>query len=172
VARWREVTMRRVVLALAAAVVLSVGVPEFVTAGPEPGSPVVASATGSGHILLLGEIRVFTFTAQKGADGTVKGQVEIRFRPFDAIVHAELDCLRVIGTTAVISGPVTRSTIPGIEGLRGITSMQDNGEGAAAPPDTTAWPTPLVPQSSPLDCNTIAPASSQVVAFGNVQVRG
>jgi hypothetical protein len=163
--------MRRLVPALAA-LILSVGVPRAAVAHPGPGSPVVASATGSGHIVLLGEIRVFTFTAQKHADGTVKGQVEIRFRPFDAIVHAELDCLRVIGTTAVISGPVTRSTIPGIEGLRGITSVQDNGEGAAAPPDMTTWPTPLVPQSSTLDCNTIAPAANQVVAFGDVQVRG
>jgi hypothetical protein len=31
---------------------------------------------------------------------------------------------------------------------------------------------PIVPESSPLDCNTIAPAANQVVAFGNVQVRG
>jgi hypothetical protein len=36
----------------------------------------------------------------------------------------------------------------------------------------TTWPTPLAPQSSTLDCNTIAPAANQVVAFGDVQVRG
>jgi hypothetical protein len=147
------------------------GGPQIAGADPQA-NQVVASASGSGHIVLLGEIRVFTFTAEKYGDGTVRGQVEIRFLPLDAIVHAELDCLRVIGTTAVISGPVTRSTLPGIEGLRGITSVQDNGEGAGAPPDMTAWPTPLVLQDSPLDCNTIAPPANQVVEWGNVQVRG
>jgi hypothetical protein len=163
--------MRRLVSGFTAGVLLFVAVPQAAIADPAPNA-VVASATGSGHIVLLGEIRFFTLAAQKYADGTVKGQVEIRFRPFEAIVHAELDCLRVIGSTAVISGPVTFSTIPGIEGLRGITSVQDNGEGGAAPPDMTAWPTPLVPQSSPLDCDTIAPAANQVVVFGNVDVRG
>jgi hypothetical protein len=163
--------MRPLLPILAASTVLSLGLPQIAGADLQP-NQVVASASGSGHIVLLGEIRVFTFTAQKHADGAVKGQVEIRFRPLDAIVHAELDCLRVIGTTAVISGTVTRSTLPGIEGSRGITSVQDNGEGAGAPPDMTTWPTPLVPQDSPLDCNTITPAANQVVEWGNVQVRG
>jgi hypothetical protein len=163
--------MRPLLPVLAATAVLFMGTAQIAGADPQA-NEVVASANGSGHIVLLGEIRVFTFSAEKYADGTVRGQVEIRFRPLDAIVHAELDCLRVIGATAVISGPVTRSTIPGIEGLRGITSVQDNGEGADAPPDMTAWPTPLVPQSSSLDCNTLALPANQVVEFGNVQVDG
>lgn len=164
--------MRRVLIGAAVTVSLAaallVGAAQPVRA---EASPVVASASGGGNIDLFGTIRVFSFTAEKRADGTVTGEFEIRYEPFGAVIHGETECLRVNGNTAVMTGMVTFSTLPDVEpGFLGTTTVVDNGEGAGAPSDLISWPT--TPATSPDDCLVDSPVADQPVEFGNVDVRG
>ena len=43
--------------------------------------------------------------------------------------HIEVNCVNVVGNTATISGIVTRSSEPVLEGFEGIFQVVDNGEG-------------------------------------------
>jgi hypothetical protein len=72
-----------------------------VLAQPAPAAPdpVLASATGSGHMVRPdGTFRSFSFAATKRVDGTVTGQAQLNSRSFDVFVHINVDCLRVVGT--------------------------------------------------------------------------
>ena len=66
-----------------ALLVLVVGVAvvgsQAVSAQPGKGK-VVASATGAGHVTQNAKLRTFSFTAREYADGTVKGQAQLRNR--------------------------------------------------------------------------------------------
>ena len=165
------------VLALAGGIVGLIGA----TGGAAAGG-VVASATGSGHISTLGGNRTFAFTAREFAAGVDKGQLEINFHPGETspiphiVVHAEVDCLRVIGSVAIISAIVTHTNFPAFENVRGILSVQDNGEGASAPADLISGAAIgggviIVPPTSPLDCTNVTPPPNQPIEHGNVQVR-
>jgi hypothetical protein len=134
------------------------------------GTQVIASASGGGNIDLFGTIRVFSFTAEEHADGTVSGEFEIRYRPFGAVIHGETTCLRVVGNTAVTTGVVTYSSFPPVQpGFLGTTTVVDNG-GAGAPPDLISWPT--TPAVTPFDCEFETPPADQTVEFGSIQVSG
>ena len=55
---------------------------------PAAPSPVVGSATGSGHMVRPdGTFRSFSFSARKYADGSVNGQLQLNSRSFDVFVH-------------------------------------------------------------------------------------
>ena len=69
----------------------------FVSAAPGESNHVVASATGSGHMVRNGFYRTFSFSARKYSDGTSKGELQLRSPEFDVVVHLELNCLRVVG---------------------------------------------------------------------------
>jgi hypothetical protein len=151
-------------------------------AGGAAAGGVTASATGSGHVSTLGGDRTFAFTARQSADGGDKGQLEINFHPGETspiphvVVHADVDCLRVIGNVAVMSGIVKYTNFPAFENVRGILSVQDNGEGASAPPDLISGAAMgggviIVPPTSPLDCTNVTPPLGQPVERGSVQVR-
>lgn len=131
---------------------------------------VEASATGSGHTTVLGENRTFAFTARQFDDGTVKGQAQIQARQLDSKLHIDIDCLRVQGNTAVLSGTVVRSDNPLFEGQTAIFTVQDNGERANDPPDLISLAFIFPPSS--LTCKTSIPAPNLVVERGNIQVRG
>jgi hypothetical protein len=73
-----------------------------------------------------------------GADGTVTGQAEVNNPSFPIRVHFAIDCLEFDGGNRVIArGPVTPSSDPGTIAVGGISvfAVEDNGEGANAPPD-------------------------------------
>jgi hypothetical protein len=165
------------------ALLVAAAVPALLlVAGAAGGGGVVASATGSGHISTLGGNRTFAFTARQYADGDDKGRLVINFHPGETspiphvIVHADVDCLRVIGNVAIISAVVTHTNFPAFENVRGILSVQDNGEGPAAPPDLISGAAMgggviIVPPTSPLDCSNVTPPPNQPIERGNVQVR-
>jgi len=73
---------------------------------------IVASASGSGHMVRNGFFRTFTFSAQKHADGTSRGQLQLRSPEFDVVVHLNIDCLRVVGNRAHLSGVITYTSNP------------------------------------------------------------
>ncbi|MCA1707925.1 MAG: hypothetical protein LC808_33485, partial [Actinobacteria bacterium] len=61
---------------------------------------------------LGGEYRTFAFTAVQHQDDSVTGEAQLKARRTqgDVVIHADLDCLRIVGNTATMSGVVKRST--------------------------------------------------------------
>jgi hypothetical protein len=145
----------------------------------EPGEAparVVASATGSGHFSLgVNQLyRTFSFTARQHSDGTDEGQAQLRNRSAaNTPIHMALNCLRVTGNTATMSGTVTSIADPQppffVEGSRVAFTVVDNGQGSA-PPDliSLVFFFGTVP---PLNCEVLFFAPTSVVENGNVQVR-
>ena len=84
-----------------------------------------------------GTLRSFSFSARKFADGTLKGELQLNSRSFDVVVHIKIDCLRVVGNVAHMSGRITRVSNPdeGEVGELNRVEVRDNGEGRKAPPD-------------------------------------
>jgi hypothetical protein len=56
----------------------------------------------------------------KAAGGNFSGQIEI-------------DCVRIVGNEATLSGIVTHSNDPALEGLEALFQLRDNGEGSSGP---------------------------------------
>ena len=166
-------------LAITAAVVAVAGAPLFGAgaAVAEPG-PVVASATGAGqvHVGPGGEfLRTFSVSAREYADGTDKGQAEVQNRlgPFGPI-HIEIDCLKVVGNTAYMSGFVKNITDPTLgipEGSKTYFAVQDNGEGAESPPDLLSFVFFTGEQTGPTCEEILDTAFVFAVEDGNIQVR-
>ena len=157
-------------VALALAAILAPG-------APAASNPVVGSATGSGHMVRPdGTFRSFSFSARRYADGTVNGELQLNSRGFDVFVHIKIDCLRIDGSTAYMSGRITHSSnlAEGVPGELNRWAVQDNGEGAGANPDMVS----SIPENEgnldPKTCeddNSDRP-TSRIVQRGNVQVRG
>ncbi len=169
--------MFRTMIAVAGigAVAACSGVPTDVRSADETLAPRYAaggnsgpSAGGAGHFEITGDLRTFSFTAITSPDGSVKGQAQLFNRDQDVRLHMDIDCLRVVGNIAYVSGVITHSTTPAQVGLRGLFSAQDNGEGANAPPDRLS----LVFSGAFAAniCKTSGPAPSNVID-GNIQVK-
>lgn len=148
----------------------------LLVAGPGVAAPsgVAASATGAGQLNLAGGFRNFSFTARKYSDGSVKGQAQFNNRELGLRDHIAIDCLVTSGTHAWISGPVTSSNNPGNVGLVGVVYLEDNGEGAGAPPDRISLFTSFFPQSFSTCTGSFAQAYTQGAATpidgGNIQI--
>ena len=125
--------MKTLLVTIAAATLLAVLV-GVGTAGP------VHWASGGGTVEYAGALNTHAFTAQIDADGNVKGQAEFQLRYIDTTIHAEVNCLAVVGNDAWIGGTITRSSNPAVVGLglHILFRVQDNGEGDAHPPDMTS----------------------------------
>lgn len=154
--------MKTLVVTIAAAATLAVFV-GVGTAAP------VHWASGGGTVEYAGAFNTHAFTAQVDADGTARGQAEFQLRYIDTTIHAEVDCLTVVGNDAWIGGTITRSSNPAVVGLglHILFRVRDNGEGAAHPPDMTSqlvWG--VVPS-----CNTMPPLGLIEWSNGNVHVR-
>jgi hypothetical protein len=134
---------------------------------------VVASATGSGHMLRNGFYRTFSFSARKYADGTSTGQLQLHSPEFDVVVHLELNCLRVVGNRAHMSGFVTytSNTDEAFVGEHNRLVVEDNGEGPAAPPDMVSGIPANPGNTNPETCETNTLTPNRIVQHGNVQVR-
>jgi len=165
--------MRRPMMVLLAATALFAA-GYLVQSAPAAPNSVVASATGSGHAIRGGELRTFSFTARRYADGTTEGQLQLNSRSFDVVVHIEIDCLRLDGNIAIMSGHITRISDPeqGSVGELNRWRVQDNGEGASAPPDRVSG----IPENTTNDQTTCEGNNSdrlldRVVERGNIQVR-
>lgn len=142
---------------------------------PAATHPVVNSATGSGHMVRPdGTVRSFSFSARKYADGSVNGQLQLNSRSFDVFVHIEIDCLRVVGNTAYMSGRITHTSNPaeGEIGELNRAIVRDNGEGHGVIDQVSRIPANPgnVDQRTCLDANLdLFPLRD--VHSGNVQVR-
>jgi hypothetical protein len=140
---------------------------------PAAPDPVVASASGSGHMVRNGFNRTFSFSAQKYADGTSTGQLQLNSREFDVVVHIAIDCLRIEGNRAHMSGRITYVSNPdeGDVGELNRLVVEDNGEGADAPADMVSGIPANPGSANPETCETNTLIPNRVVQRGNVQVR-
>ena len=132
------------------------------------------SATGAGHYVTGGELRTFAFSAVTDGLGQATGQVEIFNRSLDRRFHVAVNCLRIIGNVAYISGPITVTNDPANApvGLNTILRVEDRGEGANNPPDRISNSV----GNATRNCNTDpalldASLPLNVVERGNVQVQ-
>lgn len=107
------------------------------TALSQGSGPVVQSATGAGHFTVAGELRTFSFTALKYADGTVQGEYELFSRVSGTRIHGDVVCLSVVGNHAWVGGTQDHSIDPVAFPPGGENGFQtvDNGEGDNDPPD-------------------------------------
>jgi hypothetical protein len=143
------------------------------TAAMAPGA-VVDSTTGSAGITVEGGKVSYSFTAAEDGNGAETGRIRARNHVIGIRLNVDVDCLRVTGNEAVMSGTVERVRDPrGVvqEGWFSIFAVQDNGEGVNDPPDLTSN---LLSRASPAwDCESQDPPGgfSFNVDRGNIQVR-
>lgn len=140
-------------------------------ATPAPADAPTAS-TGNGQLTVGGELRTFAYTAITGPDGNVKGQAQLNNRATGNKLHSSINCLNVVGNTAVVSGLIVRSTGGAFDNWTGVFAVQDNGEGGSDPADRLAL-TFLFPPGSGVTCFTFPFAAfpTAPIEGGNIQVR-
>jgi hypothetical protein len=136
------------------------------------GAAVIASTTGSGQTTVAGELRTFSFTARRDADGVATGMAQVDNRAIDEMFQLRVDCINVVGNIAIVSGVISRHTDLHAIGLTGIFAAQDSGEGWAAPPDLVTQVFFFRPGA--VSCADLRPADAAPflvpIDDGNVQV--
>lgn len=129
-------------------------------------------ARGAGTVTLSGSLRTFSFTARVMPDGRVQGMGNIQNRNRENHVKFSIDCLRVQGNVASMSGEVTLSTDPTFRLGDGIWFRAiDRGEGAKEPTDEmTLVGIYLGPGPSCTVDDAFTLATQTVIEGGNIQV--
>lgn len=95
-------------------------------------------ASGHGNLVMEGSLRTFSFNAREFKNGDeIRGSFELKNRQVGVRAHADLDCLRIEGNEAFLSGVLTQ--VNGVEGSfigdEVWFHVKDNGEGRGDPPD-------------------------------------
>jgi hypothetical protein len=82
-----------------------------------------------------------TFTSTQDAPNTNSDEENAPSNPLSGVsMEVAVDCLRVSGNRAAMSGIISSSSAPGFVGLRAILAVEDGGEGVkAAQPDRFTW---------------------------------
>ena len=109
--------MSRFVIAVAAAAMLA----------PAALAAAGSSANGSGHIVFGATHESISFNAVEGVANSGSGQAEVHDVTAGVRMHIDVNCVNVIGSTATISGIVTKSSDPTIVGFEGIFQVVDGG---------------------------------------------
>ena len=122
------------------------------------------SATGHGDFLNEGQLRAFSFSAIQQPNGKVAGQAELRNQTTGVVVHMDVVCLRVEGNTAFVSGTITNSNDPTLEGRTVAFIAQDNGEGTNSPSDKLSM-------LAFANCSDLLVLDLFDIQHGNIQVR-
>ena len=85
----------------------------------------------------------FSLVAHQRADGSVTGQWQDTFAGGGLGIHVAIDCLRVVGNAAVISGVITHGvseeTGGDVSGQQALTAVVDNGTSANDPLDQIGY---------------------------------
>lgn len=98
-------------------------------------APSGPSANGQGSLSLPNEVsRRFAFHANTMPDGTVQGSGVLTYTGGVLKIKFDIDCLRVVGNTATMSGTVTKldGSLPSafVPGSKVFFRVTDNGEGS------------------------------------------
>ena len=86
----------------------------------------------SGHITLSGTVNVPDQDVDGEGFGGPGSLVSVT-------LEIDVDCLKVNGSEAALSGVITDSNIPAYIGNRGLLAVVDGGEGVNAAPDQFMW---------------------------------
>jgi hypothetical protein len=128
------------------------------------------SARGSGHVVFGLTIEDVSFSAQQvAADFAATGSAEVNDVTAGVRAHIDVNCLNVIGNYAIISGVVTSSNEDALIGDEAAFAVQDNGEGAKAPPDLMSIVNFYAVGVGP-DCSVPAEYDLVPLTSGNIQV--
>ena len=161
---------KMMILGIAVAAVLVVALAPVVSTVQAQGAGIVASANGAGQITSGGELRTFSFTAQKDSSNNSSGQAELHSRASNLRLHMDIDCLHVVGSTATMSGKVTQDNMNGaFVGDPIWFRVVDNGSGANSPPDLISRVAIFVGPGVPCTDGTVIPANIPIEA-GNITV--
>ncbi len=141
----------------------------------EASGPVVQSATGAGAYSISGELRTFSFTALKYADGSVQGQYELFSRVSGTRIHGDVTCMTIVGNHVWVGGSQDQSSNPAgfPPGQENGFQAVDNGQGASDPADQLS----LMfidgpPGFAQAYCNAMADAPPLTpIEEGNIQIR-
>jgi hypothetical protein len=107
--------------------------PQYDASVPTAGSP---SARGAySFTFATNEEHVTFHAAQINVDGTAEGRAQFRDKTARTSGQIEINCLTVVGTLAAVSGIVTHTNNPSIEGFEALFQVVDNGKGKDSPPD-------------------------------------
>jgi hypothetical protein len=127
------------------------------------------SANGGGTTIEGGQKSTFVFNAVKQKNGSVNGHMVYHFRSSDLTIYMTINCLKITGNNAVLSGVVTKvtGTAPAyiFVGQKAVFKVVDNGQGKGASPDLISD----VILFSGANCMTSAP-SPYLPIQGNIQV--
>ena len=127
------------------------------------------SASGAVRILFGRTFERYSFHAVMLPDGTARGEAEFHDVTAGVSGHIDINCLNVVGNTATLSGIVTRTSDPTLEGFQGIFQVVDNGEGAKSPPDFASLIN-FYAVGTGVDCTVPAEYDLVPIEEGNVQV--
>ncbi len=94
------------------------------------------ATAGSYDIVPPGVDANYSLVAIERADGSVTGQYNDQFGHSNGGVHAELDCLRVVGNKAWVGGLVKNGPF---EGQRVVSEVEDNGTSTNETPDRVSF---------------------------------
>lgn len=134
---------------------------------PLPPGP---SANGQGTLTLPGDIsRHFSFHANTMPDESVKGSGVLTYTANQLKIHFDINCLRVSGNTAWMSGVITKNDdAPERVGWQIRFKVVDNGEGSNANADemTLMQLSPTLP-----DCSNQINIALSPIEGGNIQVK-
>ncbi|MBC7688518.1 MAG: hypothetical protein H7211_10105 [Aquabacterium sp.] len=134
---------------------------------PLPPGP---SANGQGSLTLGLESRRFAFHANTMPDGTVQGSGVLTYTTGDLKITFDIDCMKVSGQTATMSGTVTRSdgSLPSVfvPGSKIFFRVIDNGEGANDSPDQMS-----LLYLTGIGCNSLFNPPVSPIEGGNIQVK-
>jgi hypothetical protein len=130
------------------------------------------SASGHGNLTIAGELRTFSFTAVTHKDGSVTGEAQLDNRAQGVKLHLAIDCLKVVGNTATVSGTVTEVSGPTViqVGWKSVFRVTDNGEGGKSAPDTISLVFSFAPPAF-IDCHSNFSVPMMPIEGGNIQVR-
>ena len=142
-----------------------------VVVGKEPkgGGPSDFVISGSGHIGSGNDLRTFSVSARRDAEGNATGSFQLYARESDARVHGIVTCATVFGSTAWIGGRIT--TAGPYEGRDAIFRVADLGAGTKGEEDRLSLLQPRDPGEAQVFCNT-APNFPDLAfgAQGNITV--
>lgn len=100
-----------------------------------------AHVNGGGTTTEGGKVSTFVFNAVQQPDGSVNGHLNYMFRKGGLNIKMDIDCMKINGDMATLSGVVTSvegkgDPIPFVfVGQRASFTVEDNGQGSKAAPD-------------------------------------
>lgn len=135
---------------------------------PSATAAVAPAIYGSGLIRFGASSEQVIFTG-RGPSGGQKVVVVDRTILGPVVMHVELDCLRIVGNEATVSGIITQSSDPTIEGFEALLQIRDNGEGASEPRDEMS---PVLIHEVGIGPNCLVPAEFDLVPLegGNLEI--